>query len=133
IQAVVLLAKLKYLDQWNQMRSERAAYYNEIFKDLDAVKIPHVGKDRTHVFQTYAIRVKNRDRICQELQKQAVGVLIHYPIPLHLQPAYQELGYRRGDFPVAEAVTSEILSLPMFPHISKEQQDEVYRRLKKVL
>lgn len=130
VQAVVLAAKLKHLDQWNQMRNKQAARYGQLLRDVPGVVTPPVKDDRTHVFQTYAVRVKNRDKVMEGLKEKGVGVLIHYPIPLHLQEAYQELGYRRGDFPVAEAVADEILSLPMFPHITEEQVAYVSRELK---
>ena len=133
VQAVILSAKLKRLDRWNKMRGDSAAYYCELLKDVKGVKIPQIKKDRGHIFQTFAVRVKNRDRICEEIKKKDIGVLIHYPIPLHLQEAYKELGHGAGDFPVAEQVSREILSLPMFPHISKKQIKYVCDALKELV
>ncbi len=133
VQAVILSAKLKHLDKWNKMRGERAAYYDECLKKIKGVKVPKTKKDRTHVFQTFAVRLKNRDEVCQALQKKGISVLIHYPIPLHLQEAYQELGHKRGDFPVAEQISNEILSLPMFPHITKKQIQYVCESIKESL
>jgi dTDP-4-amino-4,6-dideoxygalactose transaminase len=133
IQAVVLSAKLKHLDQWNKMRNDVALWYAHSLKGVSSVITPQILNDRTHVFQTYAVRLKNRDFICEEMKKQGVGVLIHYPIPLHLQEAYAELGYQRGDFPVAEKIANEILSLPMFPHMSKEQVEYVAHCLKSLV
>lgn len=133
VQAVVLLAKLKYLDQWNQMRAANAAYYLDLLKNIEGVVPPVTKKDRTHVFQTFAIRTKNRDKVCQEMQKKNVGVLIHYPIPLHLQEAYLDAGYKKGDFPVSEKVAQEILSLPMYPHMIKEQIEYVCQTLKEIV
>ena len=133
VQAVVLLAKLKYLDQWNQMRAANAAYYLDLLKNIEGVVPPVTKKDRTHVFQTFAIRTKNRDKVCQEMQKKNVGVLIHYPIPLHLQEAYLDAGYKKGDFPVSEKVAQEILSLPMYPHMIKEQIEYVCQMLKEIV
>ena len=121
VQAVILSAKLKHLDKWNKMRVEKAAYYDEYLKKTKGVKLPKTKNDRTHVYQTFAVRMKNRDKVCQALQNKGIGVLIHYPIPLHLQEAYQELGHQYGDFPVSEEIAGEILSLPMFPHITKKQ------------
>ncbi|MDP2653464.1 MAG: DegT/DnrJ/EryC1/StrS family aminotransferase [Candidatus Omnitrophota bacterium] len=132
VQAVVLSAKLKRLDEWNRMRNDNAAYYGGLLKDIQGVQAPVIQKDRTHVFQTFAIRVKNRDKVLEELKKKNIGVLIHYPIPLHLQEAYKELGHKNGDFPVAEAVCGEILSLPMFPHMSRAQIEYVCQCLKDV-
>jgi dTDP-4-amino-4,6-dideoxygalactose transaminase len=125
VQAVVLSAKLKHLDEWNKMRNEKAKYYTELLKSLKSVVAPVIKSDRTHVFQTFAIRTKNRDKICDVLQKKGIGVLIHYPIPLHLQEAYKELKYKKGDFPVAEKLCKEVLSLPMFPHMTSEQIEGV--------
>ncbi len=133
VQAVVLLAKLKYLDQWNQMRAANASYYSQLLKNIDGVVPPVIKKDRTHVFQTFAIRTKNRDKVCQEMQKKGVDVLIHYPIPLHLQEAYSDLGHKKGDFPVSEKIAQEILSLPMYPHLKKEQIEYVCENLKEIV
>ena len=133
IQAVVLSAKLKRLDQWNAMRQGHAAYYCQLLKKGNGIKTPTIQKDRSHVFQTFAVRLKDRDRICEALNKMGIGALIHYPIPLHLQEAYAELGHKRGDFPVAERVAGEILSLPMFPHITPEQIEYVCERLRELV
>ncbi len=130
VQAVILSAKLKNLDEWNRMRASQADYYCKLLKGTDGIKTPVVREDRTHVFQTFAVRVKNRDKVCDQMKARGVSVLIHYPIPLHLQEAYKDLGYKQGDFPVAEQISGEILSLPMFPHISREQVEEVSKNLK---
>lgn len=133
VQAVVLLAKLRHLDEWNRMRRVHAAYYSKALKDIDGIRVPVVKEDRSHVFQTYAVRLPHRDRVCEEMKKKGIGVLIHYPIPLHLQEAYAELGYKKGDFPVGEQVADEILSLPMFPHIAEDQRDYVCETLKDIV
>ena len=132
VQAVVLSAKLKYLDEWNKMRNRQAAYYCEQLKDIPGVIVPVTGKDRTHVFQTFAIRVPDRNAICEEMNSKGVSALIHYPIPIHLQEAYADLGHKKGDFPVSEMVADEVLSLPMFPHISNEKIDYVCASLKEL-
>jgi len=121
VQAVVLSAKLKRLDQWNEMRAKMAQVYREELKDIKTIVTPASQSDRTHVYQTFAVRLQNRDKVAEGLKEKKIGVLIHYPIPVHLQEAYKELGHKMGDFPVSEKVASEILSLPMFPHINKEQ------------
>jgi dTDP-4-amino-4,6-dideoxygalactose transaminase len=133
LQAVVLNAKLKYLDNWNQMRAKNAATYAELLKQLKDVVTPITRQDRTHVFQTYAVLVPNRDKVVEAMKAQGVGVLIHYPIGLHLQGAYAELGHKEGDFPVAEKVSSRVMSLPMFPHMTKEQIEDVVAALEKSL
>jgi dTDP-4-amino-4,6-dideoxygalactose transaminase len=133
IQAVVLSAKLKFLDEWNMMRNEVANYYNELLKDVKAIKTPTLLKDRTHVYQTYAIRVKNRNKVADKMKEKGISVLIHYPIPLHLQEAYKELKYKKGDFPVSEKISNEILSLPMYPHMRPEQTEYVCETLKSIV
>ncbi len=121
VQAVILSAKLKRLDSWNKMRADNALYYCELLKGVKGVKTPQIKKNRNHIYQTFAVRLKNRDQVCEGMKQKGIGVLIHYPIPLHLQEAYKELGHKAGDFPIAEGVSREILSLPMFPHMTKKQ------------
>ena len=133
MQAVILRAKLKRLDQWNKMRGEHAAYYCQLLKDTPQVKTPFIDKDRLHVFQTFAVRVPKRDQVIEVLKAKGISALIHYPIPLHLQKAYADMGHKKGDFPVAEKVADEILSLPMFPHMTKEQVEAVCNALKEVV
>ncbi|MFA5261447.1 MAG: DegT/DnrJ/EryC1/StrS family aminotransferase [Candidatus Omnitrophota bacterium] len=133
VQAVVLAAKLKFLDEWNQRRNTVATWYGNFIKDVPGVVPPRTLPDRTHIYQTFAVRVKNRDAVLDELQKKGIGVLIHYPIPVHLQEAYADAGYKKGDLPVAERVADEILSLPMFPHMSEEQVEYVCKSLKEVM
>jgi len=133
LQAVVLNAKLKHLDQWNEMRAKNAAHYAELLKPLKGVVAPITKSDRTHVFQTYAVLVPNRDKVVEAMKAQGVGVLIHYPIGLHMQEAYAELGYKKGAFPVAEKIASNIMSLPMFPHMTQEQVKAVVAALAKSL
>jgi len=133
LQAVVLNAKLKHLDAWNEMRAKSAAYYAELLRPMKNVVAPVTKSDRTHVFQTYAILVPNRDKVVEAMKAQGIGVLIHYPIGLHLQEAYAELGHKKGDFPIAEKVACQVMSLPMFPHITKEQIEMVVAALEKSL
>ena len=133
VQAVVLAAKLKYLDQWNEMRRKNAEIYFDLLKDVEGLKLPYVKEDRTHVYQTFAIGVDNRDSVLDELKSRGIGVLIHYPIPVHLQEAYADVGHKKGDFPVSEKNADRILSLPMFPHMKKEQIEYVCQNLKDVV
>lgn len=137
VQAVVLSEKLKYLDEWNTMRGSKAAYYGDLLKDTDAIGLPAVQEDRTHVYQTFAVRLSGReaggafrDGVCEAMKEKGIGVLIHYPIPLHLQEAYAELGYKKGDLPVCERLADEVLSLPMFPHLRNGQIEYVCEALK---
>jgi dTDP-4-amino-4,6-dideoxygalactose transaminase len=132
IQAVILAAKLEHLPEWNRMRNAHATYYNELIKDVTEVVLPQIKENRTHVFQTYAVRLANRDKILEGMKAKGIGALIHYPIPVHLQEAYMEAGGQPGDFPVSERVANEILSLPMFPHLSQEQIEYVCMSLREL-
>ncbi|HSV43303.1 MAG TPA: DegT/DnrJ/EryC1/StrS family aminotransferase, partial [Candidatus Bathyarchaeia archaeon] len=133
LQAVGLLAKLKQLDQWNKMRQQVASWYAEELRGVNEVALPVVKPDRTHVYHLFVVRVPNRDRVLERLKEKEVGSLIHYPIPVHLQEAYRDLGYRKGDFPVAEKISGEIISLPMFPHMTREQVAYVSACLKEAV
>ena len=133
VQAVVLAAKLKHLDDWNKARNKVAEKYISRLKELDGVVTPVVKEDRTHVFQTFAVRVPERDRVLKGLHEKEIGALIHYPIPVHLQDAYAECGKKEGDYPVSEKISKEILSLPMFPHMQDGQVEEVVTALKELL
>ena len=133
VQAVILSAKLKRLDSWNKMRADNALYYCELLKGVKGIKTPQTKKDRDHIYQTFAVRLKNRDRVAEGMKQKGIAVLIHYPIPLHLQEAYKELGHKAGDFPVAEGISREILSLPMFPHMTKKQIKYVCDSLKELV
>lgn len=133
IQAAVLLAKLKYLDQWNSMRREHADLYGKLLSGVEGIQLPATMPDRTHVFQTFAVRLKNRDQILESLKAKDIGALIHYPIPIHMQEAYADLGYKEGDFPVSESMAREELSLPMFPHMKTQQVQYVCDAVKEAL
>ncbi|HEX7097883.1 MAG TPA: DegT/DnrJ/EryC1/StrS family aminotransferase [Acidimicrobiia bacterium] len=132
VQAVVLLAKLEHLDIWNKERQLAADRYHEMLADLDVVT-PTVADGNEHVWHLYVIRVAQRDRVLEALNRRGVGAGIHYPTPLHLHGALADLGYERGDFPVAEHLADEILSLPMFPGITEGEQQYVVESLAKAL
>jgi len=125
IQAVVLSAKLSRLLDWNEMRSVAAKFYEQLLGGLEQVELPRVLEGNSHIWHLYVIRVPDRGRVLAELQADGVGAGIHYPVPMHLQGALSSLGYRRGDFPEAEAAADEILSLPIFPGITESQQEHV--------
>jgi len=129
IQAVIIKAKIKYLDQWNKRRQAVARTYSQFLSKNKNIVTPSVKNDRSHVYNVYAIRVKNRDRVYERLRQNNIGALIHYSLPLHLQKAYRELGYHRGDFPVAEKISQEILSLPMHPFLKRAEIEYVARQV----
>jgi dTDP-4-amino-4,6-dideoxygalactose transaminase len=134
IQAALLLVKLPHLAKWNKSRRELAHRYHELFADMkDVLALPIEPSWSRGVYHLYAVRVKDRDALQARLADAGIGTGIHYPIPLHLQKAYEHLGYKDGDFPVAERVAREILSLPMFPQLSYQQQDEVAAAVKEAV
>jgi dTDP-4-amino-4,6-dideoxygalactose transaminase len=121
-QGAVLTVKLKYIDSWNVSRRENAATYGRFLADGADGLIPPVEADyATHIYHIYAVRVKDRDTLMDALGKKGISTGIHYPIPLHLTGAYRSLGYKEGDFPVAERCAAEFVSLPMFPELTSEQ------------
>lgn len=133
LQAVVLLAKLERLARWNEARRKAAARYHELLGSIDGVKLPSTLPGNEHIWHLYVVRVPRRDQVLEKLQEQGIGAGIHYPAPLHLQGAFRHLGHRRGAFPVCEAAAGEILSLPMFPEITPEQQARVADALREAL
>lgn len=130
MQAAILRVKLKKLDLWNKLRREHANLYSSLLKNTRLIK-PIQKIDNKHVFYLYVIRSKKRDKLQKFLKSNGVETLIHYPIPLHLQKAHKDLGYRKGDFPVAEKYAKEILSLPMFPELKEEEIKYVANLIKK--
>ena len=124
LHAAVLNVKLKKLSKWNQARNDAAAYYREKLQDL-AVRCPVADEGVEHVYHLFVIRTAERDALQQYLKEHGVATGVHYPVPLHLQPALSDLSYQEGDFPRTEALANEILSLPMFPEITTQQQDYV--------
>ena len=126
IQAGVLRVKLRHLANWNEQRREGARGYDELLADAEEMVIlPHVPSWSRPVYHLYVVRVADREPLQTDLAAAGIGTGIHYPIPLHLAKAYEALGFRRGDFPVAEQAASQVLSLPMFPGLSLEQQERV--------
>jgi dTDP-4-amino-4,6-dideoxygalactose transaminase/acetyltransferase-like isoleucine patch superfamily enzyme len=125
IQAGLLNVKLSHLPTWNGQRRDRAAEYNRLLADNTTVILPHEPSWSRAVYHLYVIRTKDRDGMMDHLKKAGIGTGIHYPIPLHLQKAYATLKYAVGAFPVTERVASEIVSLPMFPQLTQQQQARV--------
>jgi len=133
LQAALLTAKLRHLDMWNAARRAAARRYDELLADVEGVTPIACRADAEPVYHLYVVQVDDRDRVRDELGEAGVQTGIHYPVPLHLQPAYAHLGHGRGDFPVAEALAGRILSLPMFPEITLKQQERVVATLTKAV
>jgi dTDP-4-amino-4,6-dideoxygalactose transaminase len=125
LQAVVLSAKLKHLDAWNDERRTIAARYSALLRDVAGVITPVTLPGNEHVFHQYIVRVTERDRIVAEMNATAVGAGIHYPLPVHLVPAFASERFPNGSFPIAESTAAQILSLPIYPGLTVEQQDRV--------
>jgi dTDP-4-amino-4,6-dideoxygalactose transaminase len=130
VQAPVLRAKLRRLDAWNAARRVAADRYRELLDGIDGVRVPLTRDENVDVWHLYVVQVDERDRVLAEMTAAGVAVAIHYPTPVHLTGAYAGLGYRRGQFPVTETAADRILSLPMFPHLTEEQQECVVAALR---
>ena len=125
IQAAILSVKLSYLEEWNESRRKNASIYNKYLRANSGIIIPKENDSGKHVYNVYAIRVKNRDKLSDFLKQRKIGTTIHYPIPIPFQKAYDFLGAKRGSFPVAEKVAKEILALPIYPDLRKEEIEYV--------
>ena len=152
IQAVILSIKLRYLDSWNAQRREKAAVYGEFLSRVPGVAVPKELPAAKGVWNQYTIRLTSqdtirltsqesdrnssdnfRDSVRTKLQEFGIGSMVYYPLPLHLQPVYKALRYEVGQLPVAEQVCREVLSLPMFPELSRDQQERAIYGLKDCL
>jgi len=130
IQAGILQVKLRHLARWNQERRRVAARYRRLLEvAMGNLILPEAPKCSRAVYHLYVVQVPNREQVRKQLAEAGIGTGIHYPIALHLQKPYRALGYHEGDFPVSEKAASQVLSLPMFPHLQPEQQDRVAETL----
>jgi dTDP-4-amino-4,6-dideoxygalactose transaminase len=134
IQAAFLRIKLNHLQKWNEQRTQRAETYRRLLSDLgQSAILPITEPWARAIYHLFVIRVADRDDLMSKLAADNIGTAIHYPIPLHLQNAYGYLGYKEGDFPVSERLAKEIVSLPMYPNLSVEQQHQVCDRIQQIL
>lgn len=130
IQAGFLRIKLGHLTAWNEERRECARRYQELLGSADPeICLPYQPSWAKAVYHLYVVRVQNRDALQKHLAEAGIGTGIHYPVPLHLQKAYADLGYRKGDFPVCEGAAADILSLPMYPGLGREEQGHIARQV----
>lgn len=129
IQGAVLSVKLRHLDVWNAARKKNADLYRKHLEGMKGVTLFKTHDDRGHNYHLFVVRVQNRDTVIEKLKTKGIATGIHYPVPIHLQPAYGDRNWKPGDFPVAEQLTNEILSLPMFPELTEAQIEEVCRAL----
>ncbi|MBW4665652.1 MAG: DegT/DnrJ/EryC1/StrS family aminotransferase [Chroococcus sp. CMT-3BRIN-NPC107] len=134
LQAAILMVKLRYLDSWNSQRSAIASNYQQLLSPIPGIVAPQELVGSNAVWNQYTIRVlKGRNEVRDLLQERGISSMVYYPRPLHLQPVYEHLGYKQGQFPVAEEASHQVLSLPMFPELSHLQQQQVVYSLKDCL
>jgi dTDP-4-amino-4,6-dideoxygalactose transaminase len=130
IQAGILGVKLRYLPVWTEQRRARARRYGQLLQVIPEITLPEELPYGKAVYHLYVVRVPDRDTLQRDLTQVGIGTGVHYPIPLHLQKAYAWLGYAPGDFPAAERAAAEVLSLPMYPHLTYERQERVIDTLR---
>ncbi|MCD8377195.1 MAG: DegT/DnrJ/EryC1/StrS family aminotransferase [Candidatus Gastranaerophilales bacterium] len=125
IQAAILRVKLPYINEWNTKRRERASVYNELFCKCSDIQTPKELDNTYCVYHQYTVKVPNRDEIFEKLHEAGIGAMLYYPIPLHLQKVHDYLGIKKGSLPVTEKNTEIVMSLPMFPELTREEQETV--------
>ena len=129
LQAGFLSVKLRHLAEWNRQRQEAASRYNEMLSSVDGVVVPYQPPWSRPVHHLYVVRVTDRDGLQKHLAEAKIDTGIHYPIPLHMQKAYEAFGFKKGDFPVTEKIAKEILSLPMYPQLQAAAQTRVVQKI----
>jgi dTDP-4-amino-4,6-dideoxygalactose transaminase len=130
LQAAILRVKLRHLESWSEQRRQHATYYNEAFVELEQVQTPSTASGNLHIYNQYIIRVPKRDELQTYLKEQGIGTAIYYPIPLHLQECFAHLGYQPDDLPESERAAHETLALPVYPELTREQQDYVVETIR---
>jgi len=128
LQAAILQVKLKHLETWLEKRRDHAQFYNTCFENTN-IKTPIERAGNRHIYTYYVIRTQKRNAIEKALQEADIAAQVHYPIPLHIQPAFKKLGYKEGDFPVAEETANEILTLPLYPELTRNQIQHIAERV----
>jgi dTDP-4-amino-4,6-dideoxygalactose transaminase len=125
LQAAVLLAKLPHLESWSAARRRNAEYYNSAFAGFGDVRTPVIDPANVSIYNQYTLRVPRRDELQAHLKTKGIGNSVYYPLPLHLQPCFEYLGYSEGAFPESEKAAKEVISLPIYPELTTAQLDEV--------
>jgi dTDP-4-amino-4,6-dideoxygalactose transaminase len=125
LQAAVLHAKLRHLSHWSAARRANAAYYTSAFADVAEVRTPEIDRANESIFNQYTLRAERRDDLQAHLKAKGIGCAVYYPVPLHLQPCFEYLGYKQGAFPESERAAREVLSLPVYPELTSAHLDEV--------
>jgi dTDP-4-amino-4,6-dideoxygalactose transaminase len=130
LQAAVLQVKLRQLPGWTETRRARAVWYDQQLAGISGITTPQARADCFHVYNLYTVRAQRRDELRAHLEARGIGSAIYYPLPLHLQPCFADLGYRAGDFPEAERAAREVLSLPLFPGLTQAEQERVVKAVR---
>lgn len=132
LQAAILRVKLRHLDDWLELRRQKAALYSKLLGQIDGVEPPYAAEDGYHIFNYYTVRLDrklNRDKLSEHLNSQGIATAIYYPLSLHLQPVYKSLGYQPGDFPKSEKAQEEVLSLPIYPELEDKTVEVIVRAI----
>ena len=130
LQAAILLVKLKYLNEWHESRRRNAARYDQLLKGIAGLQPPIASPDCYHIYNQYTIRTSRREALREHLGKAEIGTEIYYPVPMHLQKCFADLGYKAGDFPETERAAAESLSLPIYPELTAQQLEYVAASIK---
>lgn len=133
LQAALLSVKLPFLEKWTAQRRQIADLYSAYLADVEGVILPQTTDPAAHVWHQYVIRTDQRDELAAQLASEGIGTMIHYPLPPHLQEAYKQLGYQRGDFPLAETIADTCLSLPLYPGLTEEHATRIATRITRIL
>ncbi len=129
LQAAILRVKLRHIDAWNAARREVASWYDELLAGYNSIRLPQIREEAEHVFHLYVVQVEERDRIREYLNDRGIGAGVHYPVPLHEQPALAYLGLKSEDLPVTSKLGKTILSLPIYPELTRAQAERVVATL----
>lgn len=130
LQAAILMAKLPHLDQWSDMRAGHAAVYDRELADVGDLELPVRMPERRHIYNQYTIATNRRDALMKRLKEKQIGHAIYYPVPLHMQQCYAELGYKAGDFPNSEQRAQQVVSIPVYPYLTEDEQAFVIETIK---
>lgn len=130
IQAAILLVKLKYLNQWHEQRRQKASVYDRELADFESLITPFAEDHNYHIYNQYTLIAENRDALRDHLKEKGIGLDIYYPVPLHLQKCYEDLNYKPGDLPVSEKLADRVISIPVFPEMTDDQQSYVIESIK---
>lgn len=130
IQAAVLRIKLKHLDKWNNVRKERAHIYNEMLNNIKDIVIPYEDKDIKHIYHLYIIQSSYREELIEYLKEKEIGTGIYYPVPLHMQKVYEDLGYKEQDLPISESLAKKTFAIPLYPELTIKQQEYIVNSIK---